>query len=247
MDPSRVIPAQVRYWDSVAGEKRFSHPLRLAWLTPCIGTRAHILDFGCGYGRTLAELVCAGYKNVIGLDFSFRMLTCCRSQLPHVRLVQNYGQTIPLQQHSVDLVLLFAVLTCIPREEDQRALLGEIRRVLRPGGFLYISDLLLNRDLRNLERYDRYAEKYGTYGVFELPDGAVMRHHQKEWIEELTGSFSRLEFEPFEVTTMNNNKSAAFQYLGRAFPSPDDSPNVRSNPRADAISAWREILCAKPR
>lgn len=43
-----------------------------------------------------------------------------------------------------------------------------------------------------------------------------MRHHRKEWIEELTASFFQLEFEPFVVTTMNGNKSAAFQYLGRA-------------------------------
>jgi hypothetical protein len=67
----------------------------------------------------------------------------------------------------------------------------------------------------NLERYDRYAEENGTCGIFQLPDGVVVRHHRKEWIEELTGSFSQLEFEPFEVTTMNNNRSAAFQYLVR--------------------------------
>ena len=223
MDPSRIIPAQVPYWDSVAGEKRFSHPLRLAWLTRHTGSSARILDFGCGYGRTLAELLCAGHEEVIGVDFSFKMLKCCRSHLPDVRLIQNYGQTIPLQKHSVDLVLLFAVLTCIPWDEDQRALLREIRRVLIPGGLLYISDLLLNRDLRNLERYDRYAGEYETYGIFELPEGVFVRHHQKEWIEELTGSFAQLEFELFEVSTMNSNKSAAFQYLGRAFPLPDAS------------------------
>lgn len=114
------------------------------------------------------------------------MLKCCRSQPPDVTLVQNDGQTIPLQKHSVDLVLLFAVLTCIPLDEEQRDLLREIRRVLRPGGLLCVSDLLLNRDLRNLERYDRYAGKYATYGIFELPAGVVVRHHRKEWVEELT-------------------------------------------------------------
>jgi SAM-dependent methyltransferase len=200
MDRSRIIPAQVPYWDSVAGEKRFSHPLRLQWLTRHTGSSARVLDFGCGYGRTLAELLRAGHEDIIGVDFSFKMLKCCRSHLPDVRLIQNDGRTIPLHRHSVDLVLLLAVLTCIPRDEDQRALLREIRRVLRPGGLLYISDLLLNRDLRNLERYDRYAEQYGTFGIFELPDGAVVRHHRKEWIEELTGSFGQLEFEPFEVS-----------------------------------------------
>src|SRR5215469_7633655 len=217
MDPSRVLPVQTHYWDRVAGEKLFSHPLHLAWLKRHIRPETRILDFGCGYGRTLSDLIRAGYENVIGVDFSFGMLRSCRSRLPHVRLAQNDGQTIPLQKRCVDLVLLFAVLTCMPLSGDQRDLLSEIRRVLCPGGLLYISDLLLNRDPRNVKRYERYAQQYGIYGTFELPDGAVMRHHQKEWIEELTASFFQLEFEPFVVTTMNGNKSAAFQYLGRAW------------------------------
>lgn len=120
MVPSRVVQAQTHYWDRVAGEKRFSHPLHLAWLKRHIRPVTRILDFGCGYGRTLSDLIRAGYENVIGVDFSFGMLRCCRSRSPHVRLAQNDGQTIPLQQHSVDLVLLFAVLTCMPLNDDQR-------------------------------------------------------------------------------------------------------------------------------
>jgi ubiquinone/menaquinone biosynthesis C-methylase UbiE len=112
-------------------------------------------------------------------------------------------------------VLLFAVLTCIPNDNDQLVLLNEVKRVPRPGGLLYISDLLINDDPRNRERYERYAEKYKCYGVFELPEGVVVRHHRKEWIEKLTGPFRQLENQPFVVTTMNGNPSSAFQYLGR--------------------------------
>lgn len=86
-------------------------------------------------------------------------------------------------KHSVDLVLLFAVLTCIPLDEGQRDLLREISRVL-------------NRDLRNLERYDRYAEEYGIYGIFELTEGVVVRHHRKEWIEELLVHSTTLSSSP---------------------------------------------------
>ena len=64
-------------------------------------------------------------------------------------------------------------------------------------------------------RYERDAEAYGCYGVFELPEGVVVRHHQREWIAELMSPFEELEFEPFTVTTMNGNASNAFQYLGR--------------------------------
>ena len=207
--------AQVRYWDRVANEKRFSHPIRVEWLTRYVDPRACILDFGCGYGRTLAELLRAGYPNTIGLDLSFGMLTRCRSDFPGMRLIQNSGGTIPLRRHSADFVLLFAVLTCIPRDEDQQAVLSEIARVLRPGGLVYISDLLLNDDPRNRQRYDHFAQQYGVYGTFELPEGVLLRHHRKEWIEELTDSFEQLEYDPFVASTMNGNRSAAFQYLGR--------------------------------
>ena len=47
--------SQRHYWDRVAGEKPFHHPLRLAWLDSHL-VGSEILDCGCGYGRLLAEL-----------------------------------------------------------------------------------------------------------------------------------------------------------------------------------------------
>jgi hypothetical protein len=110
------------------------------------------------------------------------------------------------------------------RQRSPEQQLMEVRRVLRPGGLIYISDLLLNEDERNRARYEKNAGKFGCYGVFELPEGVVVRHHSREWIEELTRSFESLEFEPFEVTTMNGNQSAAFQYLGRKTADLDHRP-----------------------
>jgi len=206
---------QIHYWDRAADQKRFSHPLRLNWLARYASQQARILDYGCGYGRTLAELSEAGYKHIFGVDFSARMLARSRFQIPCSKVVRNDGQHLSFKDDCFDVVLLFAVLTCVPDSNAQRMLVAETARVLRPGGLLYISDLLINNDLRNRERYQRYASTYGCYGVFELPEGVVVRHHQSEWIEELTGSFTQLEYEDFNVTTMNGNASAAFQYLGR--------------------------------
>ena len=203
------------YWDGVAQQKRFSHPLRLDWLQCHLDSRARILDYGCGYGRIVGEMADAGYQNAIGVDFSAAMLARCRQEFSQVNLVRNDGRTLPFLDDSLDAVLLFATLTCIPQNEAQRALMAEVERVLHPRGLLYISDLLLNEDARNCQRYERYREAYGTFGVFELPEGVVVRHHSREWIEELTGSFAQLEYEPFSVLTMNGNRSAAFQYLGR--------------------------------
>lgn len=209
---------QVAYWNRVANTKRFSHPLRLDWLQRELeqaSPQPWIVDYGCGYGRTLIELTNAGYENIVGIDFSAGMLARCHVLQPELPLLQTDGQTLPLRDDSVAAVLLFAFFTCIPDSEVQEQQIMEVWRVLRPGGLIYISDLLLNEDERNRARYDKNEGKFGCYGVFELPEGVVVRHHSREWIEELTRSFESLEFEPFDVTTMNGNQSAAFQYLGR--------------------------------
>lgn len=211
----RDVASQMSYWDGVAQEKRFSHPLRREWLAGRLDQRARILDYGCGYGRTLAELARAGYQRIVGMDFSQAMLARCRLEVAGVGLIRNDGRTLPFRNDSLDAALLFATLTCIPQNEAQRALIAEIERVLRPSGLLYISDLLLNEDERNRQRYERDADLYGVYGIFRLPEGVVVRHHSREWIRDLTGSFAELSYEPFSVTTMNGNRSAAFQYLGQ--------------------------------
>ena len=207
--------SQISYWDRAAGKKRFSHPLRVEWLARYANQQARILDYGCGYGRTLAELSMAGYENFTGVDFSEAMLARARAALPGLGLVRNDGRSLAFKDGTFDAVLLFAVLTCIPDGKEQRLLLAETARVLRPGGLLYVSDLLINNDQRNRERYEQYAETYGRYGIFKLREGVVVRHHHREWISEVTSSFQQLEYEPFTVTTMNGNESAAFQFLGR--------------------------------
>jgi SAM-dependent methyltransferase len=209
------LPLQTDYWDSVASKKSFAHPLRVDWLRSYLKPEARILDHGCGYGRLLEQFAGAGYSNVVGTDFSGGMLAQCRARLPEAMVVRNDGRVLPFCDRSFDAVVLFTVLTCIPSDEDQIALLAEIRRTLRPKGLLYISDLLLNSDDRNIDRYECDAVKFDRFGVFQLPEGAIVRHHDRAWIEQLTISFSTLAFEKFTAKTMNGNESAAFQYLGR--------------------------------
>ena len=124
-----MITSQHGYWDRVATEKRFSHPLHVDWLTSRLNPESRILDCGCGYGRTLADLHAAGYHNLTGLDFSEGMLRRCQSEVPDAAVVRNDGKSLPLKTNSVEAVLLFAVLTCIPADDDQRALLSEVERI----------------------------------------------------------------------------------------------------------------------
>jgi ubiquinone/menaquinone biosynthesis C-methylase UbiE len=213
------LHSQKAYWDRVAEEKRFQHPLRTDWLASH-GTGPNILDCGCGYGRLLGELAERGYRCIVGTDFSERMLKRCIDMHPNrtFSFVQTDGHTFPFRDRCFDAVLLFTLLTCMPRDSEQLELMTEVSRVLRPGGLVYISDLLLNRDARNIDRYQQFANEFGTYGVFRLPEGVAVRHHSAEWIRSITANFTQLKYERFTVRTMNGNQSEAFQYLGRLSP-----------------------------
>lgn len=210
---------QLDYWNSEGTRKVFGHPLNLERVSQWLSHESRILDFGCGYGRSLGELFAAGYGNLIGLDFSPAMIAAARAQFPQIEFgVLESSSTassyIALPEASVDGVLLFSVLTCVPTDEGQRALVAELHRVLRPGGLLYISDLWLQSDERNLTRYARDEAKYGKYGVFDLPEGVTVRHNDAGWISILTSDFERVALDDIEVLTMNRNPAKAFQWFG---------------------------------
>lgn len=79
---------------------------------------------------------------------------------------------------------------------------------------MYVNDFLLNTDDRNLLRYEKFREDYNIYGVFELPEGAVCRHHDEAWIKQLLKDFSEREYERLIRTTMNGHESKGFYFIG---------------------------------
>lgn len=206
---------QKNYWNKMADSKNFTTPFQFEIFSRYISKDASILDIGCGYGRTLHELYQRGYTNLTGTDFSRNMIERGKLQYPHVKLECTDSKTLTYDDDSFDSIILLAVLTSIISDEDQRALISEIKRVLKPKGILYVNDFLINSDERNVKRYNVYKDKFHKYGVFELPEGAIMRHHSIEWIKELTGCFEEVGFEEMSYTTMNGNTSRGFYYLGR--------------------------------
>ncbi|MBN1418666.1 MAG: class I SAM-dependent methyltransferase [Planctomycetes bacterium] len=211
----RGLDRQTEYWDRVAEQKRFTHPIDAERFAALVPTTARILDHGCGYGRTCSELAAMGYRHVIGIDISLAMIGRGRRLHPDLDLRHVPVGTLPFPADSFDAVLLFAVLTCIPADGGQEDLISEIRRVLRPGGILHVSDYPLQDDPRNRQRYERSLPEFGTFGVFRLPEGAVMRHHAEEWFDRLLRPFRKIHARTIDGSTMNDNRCRIFQYLGR--------------------------------
>ncbi len=205
---------QKEYWDSVSASKEFTTPFDEEAFVSCTRKEDFVLDVGCGYGRILALLQDLGYEELHGADFSIGMIERGIRLHPELDLRLMEHGTIPYADKTADAVILFAVLTCIASDEEQRDLIQEIRRVLKPGGILYINDFLLNDDARNLARYEKGMEGM-PYGVFVLPEGAVVRHHTREHFEKLLQEFTPVYERENIFTTMNGNKSRGIALIAR--------------------------------
>lgn len=219
-DLMQADPTGSRYWDRVASEKTFSHPIDAELLRPRIPAEARILDLGCGYGRTLAELADLGYRDAVGVDTSAGMIARGRSQFPDLDLRTVEPGPLPFEAERFDLVLLFAVLTSTTNNTAQQALVAELGRVLSPGGSIYVSDLWIQADPRNTSRYAAAQQSLSPdstepYGVFETADGGRFRHHTRKWIQSLFKTFDGIAAQDQAFTTMNGNRAQGFQHLYR--------------------------------
>lgn len=209
------INNQADYWNDVAWKKEFTHSVSLSLLRESLPLDSRILDFGCGYGRVCQDLVQAGYRDVVGVDSSSEMIRRGQEQYPHLTLEALGPSGLHYPASSFDAVLLIAVLTCIPEDHGQQSLMASLQSLLRPGGLLYISDYLIQSDERNQQRYQHHLSEFGCYGVFRLPEGVVVRHHTREWVESLTRDFEEVDSRELDAVTMNGNVTRALRYMGR--------------------------------
>ncbi len=114
-------------------------PGRLAWFDRHVEWRdARVLDLGCA-GGFLSEALARRGARVTGLDPAERAIEAARTHAAAAGLGIRYeigsGEEMPFADGAFDAVACVDVLEHV---RDLDAVLGEVRRVLRPGGrFLY--------------------------------------------------------------------------------------------------------------
>lgn len=98
-----------------------------------------ILDIGVGGGRTVPHLVALS-ENYIGVDYVQGMVEACGRRYPGVRFEHADARSMPqFADASFDLIVFAWAGICMVDHAGRLAILAEIRRLLKPGGFFVFS------------------------------------------------------------------------------------------------------------
>ncbi|GAH87585.1 unnamed protein product, partial [marine sediment metagenome] len=135
-------------------------PFRRLWQPPAkiiersgIAPGMTVLEIGCGGGAIARHVARAlgPEGRLVALDVQAKMLARFRRKLDrpanrdigNVTLVQADARELPFDDETFDLV--YAV-TALPEVPDRPRALAEVKRVLRPGGVLAVTELIVDPD-----------------------------------------------------------------------------------------------------
>lgn len=205
-----------QYWNEIGSKKDFEDPVYLDKLARFLSPHARIVEYGCGYGRMMRILKKGGYQNIVGFDFAPNMITRGKKENPDLdlRLLEQTG-VIPFPDGSLDAVVMSTVLCCIVDQKESSELIGEITRVLRTGGVLYVTDFLVCEHPRYEEKYAQGMRKFGEWGIYTTNENLTVRHYTARAIVNLLKDFEMEWFEQFDFKTMNQNPARTFHCIAQ--------------------------------
>lgn len=121
---NRIAPSYGQQW-TIEEESRVAAAAEVTRLAQdCAGSRAIILEVGCGSGCMLRNLP----PGTFGLDYSMEMLREARRRVPTARLVLGSALRLPFRRGSVDILVAVNV---IHNHDDVALWLREFRAASR--------------------------------------------------------------------------------------------------------------------
>jgi SAM-dependent methyltransferase len=167
-----------------------------------IGAGMRVLDAGCGYGRNLVHLlrekceVFALDSDAAGVEHVRQLSASLETGLPAENFQVGRIEKMPFPDEFADAVICSAVLHFAKDEEQFRAMLAELWRVLRPGGLLFCRlGSRIGMEFRRLRD-----------NVFLLPDGSKWFLVDEEMLLELTGELDAVLVDPIKTTIVQDHR-----------------------------------------
>jgi SAM-dependent methyltransferase len=165
------------------------------WMPPLLRQTAErspprvLADLGAGDGGTLWPLDRAGLvgETIYAVDISAEHVALCERLSPKVQgIVSDVARVEQLADESVDAVVSSQVIEHLP---DDRVLAPEIARLLRPGGWFYVSSVI-----RGPHAFWLYKGKPPAPERWQL-DPTHMREYQSEEHFRSALEHPKLEFD----------------------------------------------------
>lgn len=139
---------------------------------------------------------------------------CTFSHL-NLHLIDLTGK-IPLEDQSVDGVILSTVIYCNPNKNAQEKIILEIHRLLKNKGILYLCDFLITCSEKYSSQYEKHAKPSSEdYGIYVTREGVAVRHHSMHWIFNILKQFDIQWLEQFDDVTMNGNSVRTFHLIAQ--------------------------------
>lgn len=164
-----------------------------------------VLDAGCGTGRNLVYLLQGGFE-VFGVDESAEALAQTRqlaTQLaPHLPLENFRVEPVEKMSYpdaSIDVVLSSAVLHFASDQGHWQSMVGEMWRVLRPGGIFFA------RLASSIGIEDQIMQIDGRR--YHLPDGSERFLVDEAMLNSVSATLGGKFIEPIKTTIVQNMRS----------------------------------------
>ena len=116
----------------IALEEPAVHEMLASWPVPL-----RVLDAACGTGRHTVHVAGLGH-DVTGVDASPWMLERAATKNPGLSLIEGKINALPFPTDEFDAAICALLFDHLPRIDDA---IGELARVVRPGGRLLISNI----------------------------------------------------------------------------------------------------------
>ena len=148
LDPKKMISHNRSVYNAIAQffsttrEYNWSDLIPLAEYTKDGDT---VLDLGCGNGR-LYQMLAKKQVQYVGLDQSEELLKIAREKFPDAEFVVGEMSDLDFETEKFDTLYCIAALNHIPGRELQLQCLGEMYRVLKPGGKVLMANWNLLSD-----------------------------------------------------------------------------------------------------
>jgi SAM-dependent methyltransferase len=155
-----------------------------------------VVDAGCGYGRNLVHLLrqgCVVYaidQNAECVEHVRKLAESLETGLPAENFQVGSIERMPFSHECADVVLSSAVLHFARNEEQFRAMLREMWRVLKPGGLLFCR--LGSRIGMNFERM--------RGNIYRIGDGSEWYLVDERMLLDLAAELNAVLVDPIKTT-----------------------------------------------